>query len=243
MNPALEVENVDFAYGRAVVLDGVSITAQEGEIITIIGPNGAGKSTLLNVIARSHRLRAGTVRVGGHDTSGHTQAAVVRRGCVLVPEGRQVFASLSVHDNLRLGGYTRGRGRAARERIDEVYAVFPRLRERERQHAGTLSGGEQQMLAIGRALMSEPTVLLLDEPSLGLAPQMTQRIMAVLGELRERTGMTIVLVEQNAHAALALADRGYLLSGGRVVLEGDSAALQADPTIQHIYLGAAPDAA
>lgn len=239
MATALEVKGVSFSYGRAVVLDDVSIVADEGEIVTIIGPNGAGKSTLLNVIARSHRLRAGSVSIRGRDTSGFSQAAVVTQGCVLVPEGRQVFSTLSVADNLLLGAYTNRR--AGKQLIDEVYSIFPRLREREKQHAGTLSGGEQQMLAIGRALMSEPAVLLLDEPSLGLAPQVTQRIMSVLAELRERTGMTIVLVEQNAHAALDLADRGYLLSGGRIVLEGRSDELQADATIQHVYLGASPD--
>lgn len=241
MSVALQISNLSFAYGRTQVLDDVSIKANDGEIVTIIGPNGAGKSTLLNVVARSHRLRQGAVAIGGRDTAGLSQAAVVRRGCVLVPEGRQVFSSLSIHDNLQLGGYTNYRSGKAKELMDDVYSIFPRLKERSSQRAGTLSGGEQQMLAIGRAIMSEPSVLLLDEPSLGLAPQMTARIMTVLGELRERNGLTIVLVEQNAHAALDLADRGYLLSGGRVVLEGSSQALRSDRTIQQVYLGSAPE--
>jgi branched-chain amino acid transport system ATP-binding protein len=239
MTHALSVHEVSYSYGRTRVLEDVSLHAEPGEIVTIIGPNGAGKSTLLNVIARSHRLRTGSVSVKGKDTASLSQAGVVREGCVLVPEGRQVFATLSVADNLQLGGYTNRRSGRGAKLLAGVYETFPRLKEREHQRAGTLSGGEQQMLAIGRAIMSEPSVLLLDEPSLGLAPQMTARIMTVLAELREKTGLTILLVEQNAHAALGLADRGYLLSGGRVVLSGTSAELSADRTIQQVYLGTA----
>lgn len=235
MSAALDVSNVSFSYGRARVLRDVSFHAGAGEIITVIGPNGAGKSTLLNVIARSHRLRRGSVTVMGADTRSMRQAQVVKSGCVLVPEGRQVFATLSVEDNLQLGGYTRRR--EYKRLADEVYGYFPRLFERRSQLAGTLSGGEQQMLAVGRAYMSEPSVMLLDEPSLGLSPQMTAQVMAVLGKLRRDRGLTIVLVEQNAHAALGLADRGYLLSGGEFVLEGTASELRADPMIQHIYLG------
>ena len=241
MSAILRVSNLRFSYGRTEVLHGVSLHADEGEIVTIIGPNGAGKSTLLNVVARSHRLRSGEVSLGATDTAAFSQAAVVKHGCVLVPEGRQVFSSLTVRDNLVLGGFTDRRANR-KKLMEDVFTVFPRLEERSAQLAGTLSGGEQQMLAIGRAIMSQPTVMLLDEPSLGLAPQMTARIMAVLGELRERNGLTIVLVEQNAHAALELADRGYLLSGGEVVLEGTAEKLRADKTIQHVYLGASPDA-
>jgi branched-chain amino acid transport system ATP-binding protein len=238
MNAALDVSHVSFYYGRAQVLDDVSFQVGAGEIVTIVGPNGAGKSTLLNVVARSHRLRTGDVAVHGTRTNGMSQRAVVRLGCVLVPEGRQVFSSQSVHDNLLLGGYTRRReAEHVQTTLASVYEHFPRLLERRDQLAGTLSGGEQQMLAIGRALMSGPRVMLLDEPSLGLAPQMTERIMRILGDLRQATGLSIVLVEQNARAALDLADRGYLLSGGRVVLEGSSADLKQDRTIQQIYLG------
>lgn len=239
MSTALEVKDLSFSYGRAQVLNGVSFDAEEGEIVTIIGPNGAGKSTLLNVIARSHRLRRGSVQVMGKNTAGMRQNQVVRSGLVLVPEGRQVFATLSVADNLELGGYTKRTERKTKQRMDEVYGYFPRLLERKDQLAGTLSGGEQQMLAVGRAYMSQPSVMLLDEPSLGLSPQMTAQVMSVLGKLRRETGLTIVLVEQNANAALALADRGYLLSGGEFVLEGSAAQLRDDPTIRHIYLGGA----
>ncbi|WP_298228060.1 ABC transporter ATP-binding protein [Gryllotalpicola sp.] len=237
MTNALEVSGITFSYGRARVLNDVSFHVGAGEIVTVIGPNGAGKSTLLNIIARSHRLRRGRVMIAGRDTGRMRQSQVVRSGLVLVPEGRQVFSSLSVADNLVLGGYTRRRSGGAKATMDEVFTVFPRLAERRKQLAGTLSGGEQQMLAIGRALMSRPTIMLLDEPSLGLSPQMTARIMDVLGTLRKEQGLTIVLVEQNANAALALADRGYLLSGGEVVLEGAADALREDPAIRHIYLG------
>jgi branched-chain amino acid transport system ATP-binding protein len=165
---------------------------------------------------------------------------MVRQGCVLVPEGRQVFAALSVEDNLLLGRFVRRRQPGTSDEVARVYSLFPRLEERAKQLAGTLSGGEQQMLAIGRAMMGKPSLMLLDEPSLGLSPLLVQRIMAALGSLRDE-GLTIVLVEQNAHAALKLADRGYLLSGGSVLVSGTSAELAADPAVQHVYLGAAPD--
>ncbi len=237
MSKALDVEKVAHSYGRTKVLRGVSFDAAPGEIVTIIGPNGAGKSTLLNVVARTLRLRQGRVSMAGKDTGRLRQSQVVAAGLVLVPEGRQVFSTLSVADNLLLGGYTRRRNKDTKENLDLVYSIFPRLHERQGQLAGTLSGGEQQMLAIGRAMMSRPTVMLLDEPSLGLAPQMTARIMSVLGQLRNEQRLTIVLVEQNANAALALADRGYLLSGGEVIRRGTATELRADPVIQHVYLG------
>jgi branched-chain amino acid transport system ATP-binding protein len=241
MSSMLEVSNVSYSYGRAQVLYDVSFKAGEGEIVTIIGPNGAGKSTLLNVVARSHKLRRGNIRIAGQGTEKLAQAGVVKLGCVLVPEGRQVFSSLTVHDNLVLGGYVSRRSGTAKATIGKVFDIFPRLAERSNQLAGTLSGGEQQMLAIGRAMLSRPKVMLLDEPSLGLAPQMTARIMEVLGELRRESGLTIVLVEQNAHAALGLADRGYLMSGGRVLTSGTSAELKADKMVQQVYLGASVD--
>jgi branched-chain amino acid transport system ATP-binding protein len=239
MTTALAVNDLSFAYGRAQVLKGVSFSVEQGEIVTIIGPNGAGKSTMLNVLARSHRLRRGTVEVMGRNTGSMRQNQVVRSGLVLVPEGRQVFSTLTIADNLLLGGYTKRSERKTKQRMDEVYGYFPRLLERKDQLAGTLSGGEQQMLAVGRAYMSQPSVMLLDEPSLGLSPQMTAQVMAVLGKLRREAGLTIVLVEQNANAALGLADRGYLLSGGEFVLDGTAAELRDDPTIRHIYLGGA----
>jgi branched-chain amino acid transport system ATP-binding protein len=240
--PALEVRGLSYSYGSAKVLDGVDFHVDEAEIVTLIGPNGAGKTTLLNVVARSLRLREGTVLLAGTDTRRHSQAEMVRQGCLLVPEGRQVFAALTVEDNLLLGRYVRRREGLASSHLARVYELFPRLWERSRQLAGTLSGGEQQMLAIGRAMMGEPRVMLLDEPSLGLSPQLVERIMGALSQLREQ-GVTIVLVEQNAFAALRLADRGYLLQTGRVVSSGSSAELSEDPTVRHVYLGAAKDEA
>ncbi len=238
--PALEVSGLSYSYGSVKVLNSVDFHVDEGEIVTLIGPNGAGKTTLLNVMARSLRLREGKVLLRGEDTSRCSQADMVRRGLLLVPEGRQVFAALSVEDNLLLGRYVRRReGRAAAD-LDRVYQLFPRLRERSRQLAGTLSGGEQQMLAIGRAMMGAPRVMLLDEPSLGLSPQMVERIMDALSQLRDQK-VTIVLVEQNAFAALRLADRGYLLQAGRVVSSGRSEKMADDPTVRHVYLGAAAD--
>src|SRR5690606_1802414 len=237
MDNALAVTDVSFAYGRAQVLHDVSFSVRTGEIVTIIGPNGAGKSTLLNVVARTFRPRSGQIDIAGRPTARLRQNQVVRAGCVLVPEGRQVFSTLTVADNLVLGGYSRRHDRKSQDILDQVYTYFRRLSERAGQRAGTLSGGEQQMLAIGRAMMSSPSIMLLDEPSLGLAPQMTAQVMTVLGRLREETGLTIVLVEQNAHAALALADRGYLLNGGEMVLEGTAEELRNNPTIKHIYLG------
>lgn len=237
---ALEVRGLSHAYGSAKVLDAVDFHVDEGEIVTLIGPNGAGKTTLLNVVARSLRLREGKVLLGGEDTVRCSQAEMVRRGCLLVPEGRQVFSALPVVDNLLLGRYVRRREGNATKDLDRVYELFPRLRERSRQLAGTLSGGEQQMLAIGRAMMGAPRVMLLDEPSLGLSPQLVERIMGALSQLRDQ-GVTLVLVEQNAFAALRLADRGYLLQNGRVVSSGSSRKLAEDPTVQHVYLGAATD--
>jgi branched-chain amino acid transport system ATP-binding protein len=238
----LEVKGLAFRYGRATVLDGIDLTVGKGEIVTVIGPNGAGKSTLLNVVARSLRPRDGSIKVAGEETRGLNQAGMVKLGCILVPEGRQVFASLDVRDNLLLGRYTRRRESGLHDELDHVYHVFPRLKEREKQLAGTLSGGEQQMLAIGRAIMGKPGLMLLDEPSLGLSPQFVHRIMGALSTLRDE-GLTILLVEQNARAALELADRGYLMQTGRVVTEGSAALLKADPTVQRVYLGgAAPTA-
>jgi branched-chain amino acid transport system ATP-binding protein len=239
--PILEVENLSFSFGRAKVLDNVSMHVDAGEIVTLIGPNGAGKSTLLNVVCRALRLRQGTVRLDGHDTGSLSQEQVVRRGCLLVPEGRQVFGALSVEDNLLLGRFVRRRKDGLKTEQQRVYDLFPRLHERLRQPAGTLSGGEQQMLAIGRALMGKPTVMLLDEPSLGLSPQLVFHIMRALSRLRDE-GLTILLVEQNAYAALELADRGYLLQTGTILAAGTSEELASNPAVRHVYLGAAAEA-
>lgn len=235
---ALEIRDVSFSYGNAGVLAGVTIHVDPGEIVTIIGPNGAGKSTLLNVVARSLRLREGDVLIDGASTKGMTQSQVARAGVLLVPEGRQVFAALTVEENLLLGRYLRRRKPGLKKELGGVYDLFPRLQERSGQVAGTLSGGEQQMLAIGRAMMGAPRVMLLDEPSLGLSPQLVERIMDALALLREQ-GVTILLVEQNAFAALHLADRGYLLQNGRIVISGSASDLAADETVQRIYLGGA----
>jgi len=238
--PILEVEDLGFSYGRARVLGKVSLHVDAGEIVTFIGPNGAGKTTLLNVICRALRLREGKVRLEGADTGSFSQSEMVRRGCLLVPEGRQVFGSLPVEDNLMLGRFVHRRESGLKQDMQRVYDLFPRLHERAKQPAGTLSGGEQQMLAIGRALMGKPKVMLLDEPSLGLSPLLVERIMAALASLRDE-GLTILLVEQNAHAALQLADRGYLLQTGRILASGTSAELAADPAVRHVYLGAAEE--
>lgn len=237
---ALEVHGLGFSYGNARVLSDVNMYVDEREIVTVIGPNGAGKSTLLNVIARSLRLREGSVRLNGIETRSYSQVQMVRRGCLLVPEGRQVFSALTVKDNLALGRYTRRRHGAVQPELERVFELFPRLAERSGQLAGTLSGGEQQMLAIGRAMMGDPKVMLLDEPSLGLSPQLVERIMEALAQLRDQ-GVTIVLVEQNAFAALRLADRGYLLQNGRVIRSGTADELARDDAVRHVYLGATID--
>lgn len=234
----LEVTDLYFRYGNARVLEGVSLTVDEGEIVTIIGPNGAGKSTLLNVISRSLRARSGSVRLAGEDITKAGQSHVVRSGCILVPEGRQVFPTLTVLDNLLLGGYVHRGG--SDETLARVYRLFPRLKQRAIQLAGTMSGGEQQMLAIGRAMMGRPKIMLLDEPSLGLSPQMVKRIFDALEALRAE-GTTLLLVEQNALAALGLADRGYLLQTGSVVTSGTVEELSADPNVKKVYLGASGD--
>jgi branched-chain amino acid transport system ATP-binding protein len=233
----LEVADLSVLYGGIPALSGVSLSVEAGSIVTVIGPNGAGKSTLLNAVMGVLPAR-GFVRFGDAAIGGATIESRVQSGMSLVPEKRELFASMTVEDNLRLGGFRhRALGRAAMAReLERIFALFPRLRERRRQDAGTLSGGERQMLAMGRALMARPRLLMLDEPSLGLAPLIVRDIFRTIAELRE-TGMAILLVEQNARAALQIADRGYVLETGRVTLEGDSTALAADPRIVEMYLG------
>jgi len=236
--PLLDVTDLHFSYGNAQVLRGVSLTVDDGEIVTLIGPNGAGKTTLLNVLAQTLRSRHGRIMLGGEDVTRVGQISMVRNGCILVPEGRQVFGALSVEGNLALGGYIHRSDHVGSNRVrSQVYDLFPRLQERSRQLAGTLSGGEQQMLAIGRAMMGRPRLMLLDEPSLGLSPLLVKRIFGALAHLRNQ-GLTILLVEQNALAALRLADRGYLLQNGEVAVQGTSAELAADEKVRHVYLGA-----
>jgi len=232
----LEVEGLDVYYGAVHALKGVSLHAEPGEIVTLIGANGAGKTTLLRTISGLIRARAGTVRFDGRDLTRVPPHEIVGLGISQSPEGRMVFANLSVEDNLELGAYRR-RDRAGILAVRErVYSLFPRLMERRRQNAGTLSGGEQQMLAIGRALMSRPRLLLLDEPSLGLAPLLVREIFKTIVEIN-RAGVTVLLVEQNAHMALTIAGRGYVLETGRVRLTDKAASLLQNDEVKRAYLG------
>lgn len=234
--PLLAVSSLTVRYGVVTALDGVDLTVGRGEIVVVLGPNGAGKSTLLRTIAGVHRPASGSVRLDGTALAGGSPEDVTRRGVSLVPEGRRIFAGLTVEENLRLGATPRPRDTEAAS-LARIFDRFAVLRERRRQVAGTLSGGEQQQLAIARALMAEPRVILYDEPSLGLAPRIVDQIFALIGELRDE-GVTSLLVEQNARRALDLGDRGYVLSSGRVIAEGsanDLAALD----LSRLYFGAA----
>ena len=237
--PLLRIQQLRAGYGRAEVLHGIDLHADKGSVITVIGPNGAGKSTLLNSMMGLLPSK-GLVEYQGEDIGTLTLEERVMRGIALVPEKRELFGTMPVEDNLVLGGYRQMRmGNAqGRSRLDDVYALFPRLKERRTQLAGTLSGGERQMLAVGRSLMSGPQVLMLDEPSLGLAPLIVKEIFAIIETLRQ-TGVTIVLVEQNARAALAVADHGYVLEMGELSLHGPAAELAQDPRVIDTYLGAA----
>ena len=242
----LRVRNLDVGYGPLTVLRRVSLHVREGEVVTLIGPNGAGKTTLLRTVAGLVAARAGELLFRGQDLRRAGTERTVALGCSLVPEGRQVFAAMPVRENLLLGGtvqYRRGRGREVREDLERVCRLFPVLRQRERQLAGTLSGGEQQMLAIGRALMARPRLLMLDEPSMGLAPLVVKEILAVVERISAE-GTTVLLVEQNARSALRVAHRGYVLETGRIVLEGSAEELLANRDVQRAYLGSeAPDPA
>jgi branched-chain amino acid transport system ATP-binding protein len=234
--PLLEISDVRARYGAIEALKGVSLTVGEGEVVTLIGSNGAGKSTTLRSICGLTPAASGTVTFDGEDITGAPPDEIVTRGIALSPEGRRCFARMTVRENLDLGAYRR-RGTAIAEDMERVFALFPRLKERAGQKAGTMSGGEQQMLAIGRALMARPRLLLLDEPSLGIAPILVDRIYETIGEIH-RSGVAILLVEQNAQRALDAAGRGYVLETGRVVLTNTSAALRSDPRVQEAYLGA-----
>ena len=235
----LRVRNLESGYGALEVLKGVSLHVNAGEIVTIIGANGAGKSTLLNTIAGIVKARGGEVVFEDRDVSGFAPERVVRLGCSLVPEGRQLFPTLTVRDNLILGGYNlyrKRRSEEAEETLNWIFQLFPRLAERESQYAGTLSGGEQQMVAIGRSLMAKPNFIMMDEPSMGLAPLIVRDILGVVAGLKKE-GKTILLVEQNARAALAIADRGYVMETGHLVLEGSSEELLDNHDVQRAYLG------
>jgi len=232
----LEIDGLVAKYGRITALGGISLHVAEGEIVTLIGANGAGKTTTLRAISGLVRPSAGTVRFEGTDLRAMAPNAIVRLGIGHAPEGRRVFPRMTVRENLELGAYTRTGKAAIKADLDAVLATFPRLAERIEQKAGTMSGGEQQMLAIGRAMMARPRLLLLDEPSLGLSPLFVQTIFGVIRSINER-GTTILLIEQNANQALAVASRGYVLETGRVAFEGTSSELLASEAVQAAYLG------
>jgi branched-chain amino acid transport system ATP-binding protein len=239
--PILQVNDLHVAYGKVEALHGLNIRVEAGQIVTVIGPNGAGKSTMLNAIAGAQVANAssrGAVLLRGADVGSYPVEQRVAQGMSLVPESRDLFTTMSVEDNLLLGAYTRYKRREKdyAATLESVYELFPRLRERRMQAAGTMSGGERQMVALGRALMAKPTLLMLDEPSLGLAPLIVKEIFRVIVRLKE-TGVGILLVEQNARAALQAADYGYVLETGEVVMEGPAAQLANDPKVIDTYLG------
>ena len=234
----LEVTDLRVSYGHIEALKGVTMQVAEGEAVTVIGANGAGKSTFLKTLAGILKPRKGEILFEGTAVSGTSSAQMVKRGVAMVPEGRHVFPQMSVRENLELGAYYRRDRPAVREDMENVFDLFPILRERISQRGGSLSGGQQQMLAIGRALMSRPRLLMLDEPSLGLAPAIVQQLGRLIADLN-RTGTTILLVEQNARMALRLADRAYVLANGRVAQEGTGAELLEDPAVRSSYLGGA----
>ncbi len=231
----LDVSEIHAHYGTIEALKGVSLTVEEGEIVTLIGSNGAGKSTTLRSISGLTPASSGKITFQGQNITAVPAHQIVDFGIALSPEGRHCFPRMTVRENLDLGAHRR-RGPDVAEDLERVFGLFPRLRERERQKAGTMSGGEQQMLAIGRALMARPRLLMLDEPSMGIAPILVQRIYETIGEIN-RSGVTILLVEQNANYALDISQRGYVLETGRVVLANQSAALRKDPEVQRAYLG------
>jgi branched-chain amino acid transport system ATP-binding protein len=232
----LELENVHTYYGQIHALKGLSITVDEGEIVTLIGANGAGKSTTLNTICGLLRPRQGSVRLGGEDLTKFKPHEIVAKGVVQVPEGRRVLGRLSVTENLEMGAFVRKDKQGIAQDMERVFALFPRLKERRNQIAGTLSGGEQQMLSTGRGLMARPRILLMDEPSMGLAPVLVDSIFDTIRQLHNE-GTTILLVEQNARVALSVANRGYVLQTGEVVLQDSADALRANEMVRKAYLG------
>ena len=233
----LEIKNLSVGYGAIIALHGVSLSVRSGSIVTLIGANGAGKTTTLKTISGLLRARGGEILYDGKNISGLPPHRMVKLGISHVPEGRMIFANLTVMENLQMGAYLQKDATWIRSGLDYVFATFPRLRERESQVAGTLSGGEQQMLAIGRALMSRPKFLMLDEPSLGLAPLLVKTIFNKIAEINRQQGITILLVEQNANLALEISHFGYVLETGRITLQGDSAALRQNPQVKSAYLG------
>ncbi len=237
MSIALHLNNLDVSYGAIQALRGVDVTVNQGEIVTLIGANGAGKSTLLRAASGMVRARSGRVEFLGEDISRLSIASIVSRGLIHCPEGRRIFANMTVKENLELGAYLRTDKQGISDDYERALTYFPRLRERLAQSAGTLSGGEQQMLAIGRSLMSRPKLLMLDEPSLGLAPILVQEIFRIIVTINAESGTSILLVEQNANQALAVANRAYVLETGTITLSGNAADLKSNPEVQKAYLG------
>ncbi|GAP14773.1 amino acid/amide ABC transporter ATP-binding protein 2, HAAT family [Longilinea arvoryzae] len=233
----LEIKNLHVYYGGIHALHGISLRVPDGKIVTLLGANGAGKSSTLRTIAGLVKANEGSITFDGQNLLGLKSFEVLRRGIALVPEGRRVFVNLTVRENLILGAYTRNDKTEIRRSTEEIFAVFPRLEERINQPAGTLSGGEQQMLALGRALMSQPKLLMIDEPSLGLAPVLSQGVLKKLKEINQNKGQTILLIEQNARAAMSIADYAYILETGKIVLEGEAEVLSKDDQVRKSYLG------
>ena len=234
----LQIDNIDVYYGKIQALKGVSLTVNDGELVALIGSNGAGKSTTLRTISGLMRPKQGSITYNGQPIDKLPSHEIVRLGVVHCPEGRHIFGSLSVNENLRLGAVTQTDANLIEKTRKDVYELFPRLSERANQQAGTLSGGEQQMLAIGRAMMSQPKLLLLDEPSLGLAPLLVESVFDIIQRIKQR-GVTIFLVEQNAWQALEIADRGYVMETGKITLADSAAALLSNPEVEQAYLGGA----
>lgn len=232
----LELENIHTYYGNIHALKGISITVDKGEIVTLIGANGAGKSTTLRTITGLLKPREGTVKLNGENLAAYKAHDLVYKGIAMVPEGRGIFARLTVTENLDMGAYSRTSKTEYDKSVERVFSLFPRLKERRNQVAGTLSGGEQQMLATGRALMAHPSILLMDEPSMGLAPVLVELIFDTIQQINKE-GVTVLLVEQNALMALSVANRGYVLQSGTIVLQDTADVLKKDPTVQKAYLG------
>ncbi len=237
MNDALRIEDLTVHYGRVQALHGLTLRVAEGEIVALLGNNGAGKTTTLSTVSGVVRPTSGTIQALGEDITSMHPWHIVGRGTVHVPEGRRIFSRLTIHENLQLGGYLEKSASVVDQRIDEVYDLLPRLAERRNQEGGTLSGGEQQMLAVGRALVADPKLLMLDEPSMGLAPLVVAQVMSLIAQINSR-GTSVLLVEQNARAALRIAHRAYVVDNGVTTLEGPAAELAADTRVIDAYLGA-----
>ena len=237
-HPLLALKRLEVAYGGIHAVKGIDLTVEQGELVCLIGANGAGKTTTLKGITGLQPVKSGTIHYDGEDVTGKPAFQLVRKGLCMVPEGRGVFGALTIEENLAMGAYTRNDRAAIEQDVERVFGLFPRLKERRKQTAGTLSGGEQQMLAMGRAMMSRPKLLLLDEPSMGLAPLMVQKVFETVLAIAEE-GVTILLIEQNAKLALEVSGRGYVMESGKITLHGDAAKLLSDPKVREAYLGEA----